>query len=118
MNFSFDDLGNKVNRALHTVVKKTNKAVKTAKISYNLSEVQNDLDRAYAALGKKIYDNLDNLDELNIEDDKYIISQLKEKLDAEKDRLSAVKDKKRCTNCDAEIDNNSAYCDKCGFKID
>ena len=118
MNFSFDEIGDKVNRAFHTVVKKTNKAYETAKISYNVSGVKDELKDAYAALGKKVYENSDNLCETDIENDLIIIKTLLDRLNSEKDRLSTVKDKKRCQNCGQEIERDSAYCNKCGEKID
>ena len=118
MNFSFNELSDKANQAFHKIVKKTNKVVENAKISYKVSELQDDLLQAYAELGKKVFENQCDLAELDIDDNKFIISQLLQKLDSEKSRLSTSKNKKTCPNCNTNIELDSEYCNKCGSKID
>ena len=118
MNFNFDDLSQKVTNVFHTAVKKTNKVVESAKISYSISDAENTLNKAFTELGKKIYYSKDALDNIDIEGELEAIDFLVEKVNSEKEKLSAVKCTTNCPACGAKIDKNDDFCKKCGNKLD
>ena len=118
MNFNFDDLSKKVTDVFHTAVNKTTKVVESAKISYNISDAENTLNKAFAELGKKIYNSKDALGDLDIDGELEAIEFLIQKVNSEKEKLSAVKSTTDCTSCGAKVDKNDEFCKKCGNKLD
>jgi len=111
-------LGEELNKAAKFISKETGKFVKSAKLTYAASDIESQLDKIYASVGKKFYDaciHENNIpEELSKEFER--IAELKKDFENAKDQISEIKSTKKCPACSEPINENDAYCKKCGAK--
>lgn len=112
----FDDISKKVSETTNSINEKTNKMAKESKLKKTLSENDAKVEKMYGELGKSVLAKRNNKDDVMkaIEDCVEKIEEIKEENEKIRDELLLLNNKKKCTNCSAEIDAQAAFCPECG----
>ena len=111
-------IGEEARKAFRFISKETGKLVESAKLTYTASDVESQLNKIYTAIGKKFYDICvaeDNIPE-EFSNEFESIAELKKQLENAKDKISEIKNTKKCTACSASLNEGDSYCRKCGAK--
>ena len=116
----FKKLKNVANKTYKNASQKTGELAKEAKIKMKMNENKAKIKDLYEEIGKIIYQKHIHQEEVKIKEDldSYCsqideISKEQEKLQEE---ILALKNKRICENCYAEIELNAKYCHSCGFE--
>ncbi|MBQ2897692.1 MAG: hypothetical protein IJE46_05175 [Clostridia bacterium] len=111
-------IGEEIGKAAKFISKETGKLVESAKLTYTASDIESQLEKAYASVGKKFIDSC--LHENNIPEqltqEFELILELKKALGDAKDKIAEIKNTKKCPACSEPIAESDAYCKKCGAK--
>lgn len=119
----FDNLTKKTSETTSKIAKKTSettsKIAKETKLKLKISDCKSKINNLYQEIGKKIYENhvkeikdADNF--IKEECDK--IDELSAQIEEARKEILVLNNKKMCKKCFAEIENDSAFCPKCGEK--
>jgi len=112
---NFEVALNKAKEVATAAYKRTEEAIIVQKLKLELARLKNNLNKAYAALGKAVYKTKDfdisNYKELT-EQIEYIKAEIGE-IQAE---IRKAKCKDVCSSCGKEIENNVTFCSHCGAK--
>lgn len=114
-----DDLRDNVITAANAVSQKTNEFVDYSKLKFTASGLSNEIKRKYQALGEEIYTS----SKIGADDTTAVelliqeIDDLKAELQATNELITAARKKVTCPVCKAEVDKESAFCNKCGARI-
>lgn len=111
-------IGEEVGKAVRFISKETGKLVESAKLTYTASDIESQLNKIYTAIGKSFYDICiaeDNIPE-EFAKEFECVAELKRQLENAKDKISEIKNTKKCTACSASLNEGDAYCRKCGAK--
>ncbi|MCQ2514205.1 MAG: zinc ribbon domain-containing protein [Ruminococcus sp.] len=115
----FDDVMINAKAAANAVSKRASGVYDSSKQRIAAAEIKSDINKKLRELGLLAYKaNTENA-EVEAEATKLIaeISDLKENLEVINQNLMAMKNKRRCPECDALVPKNSVYCNLCGSKI-
>lgn len=111
-------IGEEARKAFRFVKNETGKFVESAKLTYTASDIESQLNKIYTQIGKNFYDICiaeDSIPEdFSAEFEK--IAELKKQLENAKDKISEIKNTKKCTACSASLNEGDTYCRKCGAK--
>lgn len=116
---SFDDTFLKAKEVFDIATKKTGEFVSVSKQKIKISSLYGKLNTAYAALGKRCFNELKNneVDDpevaASIEQIKQYIAEIK----ALKAEVDNIEGKVTCTQCGHKVNKDSAFCNFCGFKV-
>ena len=118
----FDKIGKKVSEGYNAAAEKTSKLTKEAKLKLAIAENKNKLDDEYKKIGEKVYEKFLNSRDHNIAmtliEEFKIIDELKEAIKNNEAEILELKDKKKCTKCGKEYDENFDFCPNCGAKTE
>ena len=113
-------IGEEVGKAFRFISKETGKLFESAKLTYTASDIESQLNKIYAAMGKRFYDAC--IEEESIPDEFAqefeCIAELKQQLENAKDKISEIKNTKKCSACSASLYEGDTYCRKCGAKAE
>ena len=113
----FDEIGKKLSQTGQMAFQKTKEMADIAKLNSNITEEEKKISNMYYQIGQLYV----SLHEIDFDPDfEVLITQLKEssaKIEDLKKQIQDVKGVKRCTNCGAEIPNNSTFCSSCGAAV-
>ena len=112
-----EELGRKASETCKNTAEKTNRLTKEMKIKSMINDDKNKIEKLYAEIGKKVFDNLSILEENykhSIDDECEKIRELSKEIDNMNLDLLALKNMKKCSNCYAEINLSAKYCPACG----
>lgn len=115
----FDNVVNKTKEVFDVAYKKTNEVVSTQKQKFDISSIQNKLNKEYIKLGKIYYTQLKDT-EINDSELQNIINSIDKKIDRINVLTKEINDAKNkviCHNCSAVVDKDSIFCNLCGAKI-
>lgn len=102
----------------NTVAKKSNELVQISKLNMSISSEETKLEELYKEIGKSIFEKFDN--EVYIDPDVVpVCENIKEHLDSileMKEKISELKNIRKCTTCGTEISEETKFCSKCGSK--
>ena len=115
----FNKLGNIANKTYKSASQKTGELAKEAKIKMKMNENKGKIKDLYADIGKIIYQNHINSEDVKQEEiDAYChqIDNLSKKIEEYQEEILALKNKRICENCYEEIELTSKYCPQCGFE--
>lgn len=119
MNF-FNKLGNIANKTYKSASQKTGDIAKEAKIKMKMNENKGKIKDLYEEMGKIVYQKSINNENINIKDDldSYCsqIDELSKEVEKAQEEMLALKNKRICENCYAEIELKAKYCPHCGFE--
>ncbi len=113
-------IGEEVGKAVRFISKETSKLVESAKLTYTASDIESQLNKIYTAIGKSFYDACvaeDSIPE-DFSDEFECIAELKRQLENAKDKISEIKNTKKCNACSASLHDGDTYCRKCGAKAE
>jgi RNA polymerase subunit RPABC4/transcription elongation factor Spt4 len=112
----FKDLGKKISTASQDVVKKTQEMADTMKLNGEISSEEKKISSAYSMIGQKYFEmHSDSPSEEFID----YINSIKSSIDriAElKAEVLKLSGKKRCQQCNSELENKAPFCPNCGAK--
>ena len=111
-------IGEEFSKAFRFISKETGKIVESAKLTYTASDIESQLNKIYVTIGKKFYDACIEGDSIPDEfaQEFKCIAELKEQLENAKDKISEIKNTKKCPACSSPVNEGDAYCRKCGAK--
>ncbi len=111
-------ISEEVGKAARFISKETSKLVQSAKLTYTASDIEAQLEKVYTSIGKKFVETCirENETPEQFSEEFECIAELKDALEATKDKISEIKNTKKCPACSEPISENDAYCKKCGAK--
>ena len=112
-----EELGRKASETCKNTAEKTNRLTKEMKIKSMINDDKNKIEKLYAEIGKKVFDNLSILEENykhSIDDECEKIKALAKEIKDMNVELLALKNMKVCSNCYSEINLSAKYCPSCG----
>lgn len=122
-----DDIG----KSLNKVGKKTSDMASGAKLKLDITKLKSNIDKKYEELGSRVYflakENIEKDESIDtlIQEIDALFAEIKtieaeiEKLNAEVEKPEVVKVQETiCTNCGAEIKEDSKFCGSCGAKVE
>jgi len=116
----FNKLGNIANKTYKSASQKTGELAKEAKIKLKMNENKSKINDLYEEIGKIIYQKHIHGEEVKIEEDVNAyckqIDELSKEIEKYQEEVLALKNKRICENCYAEIELKSKYCPHCGFE--
>lgn len=116
----FDKLSQKASDVYKGAADKTNKLARETKLKSKINQDKAVIESLYAEIGKKVYEkhvreeNIDIKKELEEECTK--IDVLTAEIETYSNEILECKNKKKCSNCFAEIELNTKFCPVCGAK--
>lgn len=116
----FDDIVINAKSAATTVGKKANQIKDYSKLKYSESGIKAEIAKKKQELGNYIYNcsKTGDIDKIVMQGFVTEIDELEENLQITREMIAAAKNKITCKYCKAENERDSAYCCKCGNKID
>lgn len=118
-----DEIDRKLTIWGHGAIQKTKEVSDTTKISGNIRSLENQKKECFAEIGKLYYSEIysgkereELADSLKIWIEK--IDNLAVEIEEKRQQLSLLKGTIVCPNCNADIPQNSMFCNSCGFKIE
>ena len=116
----FENLGKKVGEVAQTAAKKSGELVEVTKLNMSIGSEEDKIQRLYSKMGKKIYEEFCSGGSINdgfIEECKSIKGH-EQTIDSLKQKIREIKNVEICGSCGAEIIKPSAFCPKCGVKLE
>lgn len=115
----FNKLGKKTTEAYQTAKEKTTKLSGEIKLKSRISDCKEKINNQYQEIGKMVYEKMKAGEDASKEDITpkcEEIERLKEEIEKAEVEILALKDIKKCVNCDAELSLTAEFCSKCGTK--
>lgn len=114
-----EKLSGEFEKAAKSVVKETNKVIKTTKLSLSITDLEGKLDDIYKEIGKKFYEyNERGKDEMPDFSEQFEKARaLKKEIEEVRETLLNVRNRAKCEACGSEIGKTDIFCKKCGEKI-
>lgn len=119
----FDKIGKKATEAYKVTADKTGKIAKETKLKLKISELKSQINTLYSEIGKKAYEK-HSIKARGGEDTEKICDEIQNKcieIDKMQDEIDSLEkqcldlnDKKKCDNCNNEIEKNVKFCPHCG----
>lgn len=116
----FDDVVVNARTAASAVSKKATTVYDTSKHKISAAGIRGDINRKLKELGMYTFKAEVHGADMSEDIARTVaeIKELKENLDIINAHIDAVKNQKKCPNCEAKVPKNSVYCNICGAKID
>lgn len=113
-----DNLTRKVTETAKTAAKKSGELVETTKISMAISGEEEKINKAYAQIGKDIYEAYAAGYEIpkGFEEKCLEIKSIQNEINSLKEKIAELKGIKYCIQCGSEMERNVVFCSKCGTK--
>ena len=114
-----DNVVNTTKNVAATAGKKTDEAIKTSKLKFKSSQLNNDIKNKNEKLGALVYE-MSKSGEKDTEAFDALIAEIdtaKTELDEISKQLDELKGRVTCTACGFKTDNDNAFCPKCGAKL-
>jgi hypothetical protein len=115
-----ENLGKKVGEVAQTAAKKSGELVEITKLNMNISSEEDKIQRLFAKMGKVIYDMYCSEEDTPeaFKEDCEAVKAHKQNIEGFRAKIREIKNSSACANCGAEIYNTSAFCSKCGAKVE
>ena len=116
----FEDVVFNVKTTAGVVGKKAADVIDISKLKYNLAEINREIGKEYAKLGKLCYDDRKHGDADSDGANQIVarIDALFEQKNAISDKILAFLNKKKCQNCCEVVNDTAKYCSNCGVKFE
>ena len=114
----FEKLGEKISSTSKDVAKKTKDLADITRINMQISGEEDNIKDLYNQIGKKYYELYPNSNGAEFETLCNSVTESLAKIDTYKEQIQSIKGVKKCSNCGAEIDDNSVFCGICGNKTE
>lgn len=114
----FEELGEKLAATGAEVSQKAKEVSEIASLRNQIRQQEKAIDDIYIKLGKKYFEaHKDDVSDEAAEDIAAIITALAG-IDTLNQQINEIKGCVNCPSCGTAVDGNSAFCPKCGAKID
>ena len=114
-----EKLSGEFERAAKSVVKETNKVIKSTKLSLSITDLESRLDDIYKEIGKMFYEYNEcgkgEMPDFSEQFEKAY--SLKTEIEEARESLLNIRNKAKCSCCGSEIGKTDVFCKKCGEKI-
>lgn len=109
----------KVRSAADTVGKKTSELTDTVKLKTKSAQIQKEMAATFEGMGRLLYDSRQSGRDVSdlLENSAVRIDGLQVELQQVEDELCAYKGAVRCPACRAIVDNDAAFCPRCGHPM-
>ncbi|RCX10524.1 A2L zinc ribbon protein [Anaerobacterium chartisolvens] len=114
----FESITRKVSDTAKAAAKKSGELVEVTKLNMNISAEEDKIRKAYADIGKMVYNTYSKVGEVG-EEYKGLCEAIKgyEEVIAEtRQKILDLKNLKVCTGCGADLEQDILFCPKCGAK--
>lgn len=103
-----------------SAVKKSSELLEIGKLKLSLVDIRSEIEKAYTALGKALYDaeKSGSEDAEALQAMIYDIDELFEKLAKAEEQCAELKKVKKCKGCGAVCSENSNFCAVCGERFE
>lgn len=118
---NLDNIFTKAKEVFETAYKKTGDAVNVGKQRFDISSLENKLNKSYEILGKLCYDSVVNGGVFDAESVKPVTDDIAEKLaqiEQMKKEVLKAKNKKLCPKCSEPVDKDASFCSSCGASLE
>lgn len=114
-----DDVISTTRSAAQTAGKKTDEAVKLAKLKLKASQTSGDIKEHFGKLGEMVYDMKKNekSDSEQFDTEIEILDGLYEQLSEINSTIDELRQEVSCPDCGAKTSIENAFCPKCGAKL-
>lgn len=116
----FDDVVVNAKAAASVVSKKASTIYDTSKHKITAAEIRSEINKKLRDLGTFTYKaevhGLDMTEQIKATVAE--IQELKDNLDIINDHIDAIKNQKKCPQCEAKVPKNSLFCNICGAKLE
>ncbi|MGY0374119.1 zinc-ribbon domain-containing protein [Clostridium sp. JNZ J1-5] len=102
------------------VAKKSGELIEISKLTVSINSNESKMKDLYSEIGKKVFEKHENgqyIDPELVENCNEILA-LKTSINEMKQKVNELRNKRICTNCDTSLPEDTAFCPKCGNKID
>lgn len=113
----FDDLKKNLTATGQTVAQKTKEMTESMQLKSQLNAEKEAIMKAYAAIGKQVYENAAWDDKRKYESEFEAIQESLDKIEELEEKLTKLDGCIFCGECGSRVDKKSAFCNKCGAKI-
>ena len=113
----FKKLSKKTNEAYQTAKEKTTKISEEIKLKSKISDLKDKINNEYQEIGKLVYEKIkvgEDASKEEITPKCEEISRLKEEIEKAEVEILALKQIKKCFNCETELELEAGFCSKCG----
>ena len=104
-------------RIAKEVAKHTTNVITKTKLSYLVNDANSKIKDIYAKIGKDIYENRSNPDNLDFTDEFEQIHKLEQDIDELNEKKAKLNNAVRCNECGEYVSKNAEFCSKCGAAI-
>jgi ribosomal protein L40E len=114
----WDSFGRKAKEAAQEVAKKSGELVEVTRLNISISNEEDKVRKLYLEMGKKIYDTYRGSQPVDNEFEEICkkIDNIMENIESMKQKILEIKNIKLCVNCGKELEQDAAFCAKCGTK--
>ena len=114
----FNKLGKKASETYKVTTEKTGKIAQEVKLKLKMNENKSQISELYKNIGEKVYEQHVREEKIDIkeelEQECIKIDVLANEIEEILNQILALKDKKQCEKCFAEININDKFCPTCG----
>ena len=117
---NLDNILVKAKDVFETAYKKADDVVSIQKQKFDVSSLENKLNKDFETLGRLCYEEMQKGAFSDAQAFKTVFDEISSKsaqIEEMKNCILKAKNKKRCPACDAAIDKNSVFCNVCGVKF-
>lgn len=116
----FDNLSKKVGEVAQTAAKKSGDLVEITKLNMNVSSEEDKIQKLYTKMGKAVYEMFCSDDDVQevFKEDCEAIKVHEQAIEDLRAKIREIKKTSTCSACGAEVNNASAFCPKCGAKVE
>lgn len=112
-----NDLKKNLTATGQTVAQKTKELTETMQLKSQLNSEKEAMMKAYAAIGKQVFETAAWDDKRKYESEFETINECMETIAELEKKLTELDGCIFCSECGARVDKKSAFCNKCGAKI-
>ncbi len=113
----FEDLGKKLTKVGEVAAEKTKGVAEYTKTNAKILDIQNKLDKAYVAVGKKYLELHPANDEEGMMAVVEAVYALEDQLKDLRRQLQELKGSVKCGSCGSDCDGDDVFCRKCGAEL-
>lgn len=114
----FEDLGKMITQTSQDVVQKTKDTAGVVKLNGMISDEKKRVNDLYIQIGKKYFEMYSDSCDQEFEPLVAEIKDAQAKIDDYSEQVRQLKGIAACPNCGAEVPTGTAFCSKCGAKME
>ncbi len=114
----FESISKKVTDTARAAAKKSGDIVEVTKLNLSIAAEEDKIKRKYMEIGKTVYEAYVNGEEIPYSFRKLCedVKEYEKNIEEMKEKVLQLKGLKTCPSCKAELDEEFAFCPKCGAK--